>query len=58
MKKIYKFVDINETAPERENIIDVFIDGNNLDRVVAGYTTLNVYGRLSTCWSVKRNKKY
>ena len=45
MKKIYKFVDINETAPERENIIDVFIDGTNLDRVVPGYTTLNVYGR-------------
>ena len=45
MKKIYKFVDINETALERENIIDVFIDGTNLDRVVPGYSTLNVYGR-------------
>lgn len=45
MKKIYKFVDINETAPQREDIINVFIDGANLDRVVPGYSTLNVYGR-------------
>lgn len=45
MKKIYKFVDINEIAPQREDIINVFIDGANLDRVVPGYSTLNVYGR-------------